>query len=371
MKNQKMFWLVLIFSGLFALSGCGAKDAELEAAGTEKGNGPIPVKIQTVSESKSLERTVNYPAIISGERETNIVAKISGTARGVNFNLGDKVSAGRTLLSIDDTDIRGSKSASGLNSNQIEQASLAVEQAEESYKLAKKNLRIAKDAKDTTKSQLAAAKSQKDLAELQLQSARLTLESAVDSHLIITPLSGVVTQKNVASGGIVSQGEVLAVVSDPADIAVQFFVEENVLSSLKKGEAVVIDNGEGKEWTGTISAISLEADKATKRFLVEVAPEEKEGQILRLGTVTNVKLKTTQTPREARGFLLRLSAITVGQNESFIFIVENGRAKKVPVVISNVNGEMAEVSTDLSNNAQVIVEGNKLLQEGDAVEVQS
>ena len=372
MKNQKAFWLLLLIFGLFTLSGCGKEEPGLEAAGIEKNDGPLPVKIQTIRDSRSLARSITYPAIITGEKETNIVAKLSGTAKSVNFKLGDTVSTGRLLFSIDDTDARGSSSASSLNSNQIEQASLAVRQAEESYKLAKKNLNITEDAKDTTKSQLAAAKSQKKLADLQRQNARLVLESAVDAHQVITPLSGVVTRKNVGSGEIVSAGQVVAVVSDPSDITLQFFVEKNIMASLKTGEAVSINDGEGREWGGTITAISIEADQATRRFLVEVEPEAKRDQALHLGTITNVELKTTQTPQNAKDFLLPLSAITVGQNENYIFIVEDNRAKKISITLSNVNGETAEVaSSDLKEDTAVIIDGNKLVKDGDEVEIQS
>ena len=67
--------------------------------------------------------------------------------------------------------------------------------------------------------------------------------------------------------------------------------------------------------------------------------------------------------------ILPLSTLTIGQNETYLFTAEEGKAKKVSVEILKISGETAEVSAELPPDALGIVEGNKLVQEGEGIEI--
>ena len=64
-----------------------------------------------------------------------------------------------------------------------------------------------------------------------------------------------------------------------------------------------------------------------------------------------------------------LSALTVGQNDTTIFIAADKTAKKVPVTVHKINGETAEISSDHIDAAtQLVFDGGKFLEEGDKIE---
>ena len=59
--------------------------------------------------------------------------------------------------------------------------------------------------------------------------------------------------------------------------------------------------------------------------------------------------------------------ITIGQNNSYIFIDENNIAKKVFITIVKVEGEAAEIKVNLPSEAKIIITNSKILQDGDPV----
>ena len=67
--------------------------------------------------------------------------------------------------------------------------------------------------------------------------------------------------------------------------------------------------------------------------------------------------------------LLPLSALTTGQTATSIFIYDNGIAKKSTVEVAEVIGEYAKIKTDLSPDTIIIVDGNKMLQEGQSIKL--
>lgn len=66
-----------------------------------------------------------------------------------------------------------------------------------------------------------------------------------------------------------------------------------------------------------------------------------------MGTIVSAEFSFEQKPQMEENILLPISAITFGQNENNIFIVENERARRVVVEVSRVVGEMAEIKIDL------------------------
>jgi len=318
----------------------------------------LPVGVQTIAESSTLKKTLLFPGTVMGKDEARITAKSSGTITSVNFDLGKTVAQDQTLVKIDDT---GNNSDAGKNSFQSSQ----IQELEQAVRITKESLALAENNYKKTAS--FANRSARDIAKRQYENAQIALSGALDAHLITAPLSGVVTSKQVSLGDSVSAGDVLATISKTGKLKVQFFVDQQQFSHFSLGLTVnLVDNNE-EAFDAKITSISPSADSATKKFLIEAEPTEK--NTLLSGTIINVSLDIIEQPQKSDAILLPLSSITVGQNESYLFIVENGKAKKVNVAIDNISGEIAEVKLDLPKETRVIISGNKSLKDSDAVEV--
>ena len=217
-------------------------------------------------------------------------------------------------------------------------------------------------------SQQANIKSMLDAADLQYRNALLNLQSIIDIHSVIAPLSGKITQSFVSQGDTVSAGELLATISSGQTMKFQFFVDETVLKNINKDQAVIIKNNDEKEIPGKITSLSSQADALTKRFLVEVTPAGPNANDFSLGTVVNI-LITVEEKSDSNNIILPLSAIAIGQNSNSLFTIDNGQAKEINVAIVKIQGETAEIKTDLPDTAVIITDGNKLIQDGDLVEL--
>jgi RND family efflux transporter MFP subunit len=319
----------------------------------------IDVGVQTVANSQKIFQIKEFPATVTGDQEITIAAKTSGVVTWTSLALGQKVGANQVIAVIDDTGNNLKYGSFVHKSIQVQQAELAVKQAEESYSLAKKN-----DKELKTDASHAA----KDIAELQLKSARLTLKSILDSHEINAPVAGTVIEKMVNTGDAVAIGQPLAVLTSTNKIKIKFFVDESELKTISLNQSVQIVDNEEKILAGKITNISPQADASTRRFPVEIMPSYNSD--LRLGTIVSVIYESSTKPAKTGNLLIPLSAVTVGQNENYIFIIQDGKAQKKLVTVEKITSETAEIQAlDLTPETQIVISGNKLLSDGTSVNI--
>lgn len=244
------------------------------------------------------------------------------------------------------------------NSSQKDQAGFSADLAQNQYE----NLKV------KTNSQIAAARSQMESAQLQYVNAQVSLQNLFDIHSLISPISGTLTRKLVNNGDTVTAGQLIATVSQTDNLKVQFYVESERLVDIVPGLAVKVVSNNNQEYNGVISSVSQQADTTSRRFLVELTLDKKDGLVI--GTVVNVNLALSSSVVDNSGsILLPLSALTIGQNATTVFIYDNGVAKKSTVEVGEVIGEYAKVKTTLSPDSIIIVEGNKMLQEGQSIKL--
>lgn len=316
---------------------------------------PVAITTQSAKDSQVFEKSISYPAILASENQVNLVANSSGTITQLNFDLGKNVYKNQRLATIDSSGTVSGFGENGLRDSQIKSLELAVQVAQQNYKLARDAYR-----KDDTY----ANKKAKEIADINYLSAQSALKGALDGQFITTPISGTVTQKLASLGDSVSFGQTIATVSQLGNLKIQFFADKEELSYFKIGDAITIKEN-NQSISGKISKISPQADETTKRFMIEAIPSD--NRSLLIGSVVTVEFNINYHPANQGGLILPLSAITTGQNESYIFIAKDNQAQKVLVTVEKVFGEMAEIKTILKENDQVIIDGNKLLKEGDTV----
>lgn len=188
MKIKKNKFLFLLLLAPFILTACGTPDV---VDNTEEVL--ASVKVQRVADSRSLDRDLEYPALVTADTEAKLIAKVSGTLSGSNFSIGDKVSVGQSLAKINDVSLNASVS-NGVSSNQVQQAIISTEQAQAAYQLARANYEnlLISSVNDLQQAEIArdqAANSQNNLgvttvesvksAELAYETAKISAEQAL------------------------------------------------------------------------------------------------------------------------------------------------------------------------------------------------
>ncbi|MDR3582886.1 MAG: efflux RND transporter periplasmic adaptor subunit [Candidatus Pacebacteria bacterium] len=368
--------LILIFFLVYRFS----KKAPTETQSQSRA--PLDITFQTAANSHDFKETLTYPATVASDQEITVTAKAAGNASEVPFSLGDQVSAGSLLARIDDTGNTLGQGYEDFQSSQVQETQFSKEQAAEQLSLDKKNYKDLKKAYDqeqnnstlaktVSKAQVDAAQKQIDIDNLKLSGLRVSLKSTLDDHIITSPIAGFIIGKSVSVGDSVNVGQTLATISQTKNVKLQFFVDPDHLAEFPQGQIVSVVSDGGQNITASVKNISPVADPATKRFLLEAYPQSQipVGPLLAPGTLATVTLETTRHPSVSGDFLLPLSAITVGQNNSYLFIDSDGKAKKIDAAIVSVEGEAAEIKADIPSNAKIILNGSRLVQDGDPVNI--
>ncbi len=356
-KAKKINLTLLIISVAIIFAAAFWFSRKESASAEDKTVKPLSVTVQSVAGSASLVQKIQYPAVTAGDQEVNLTAQTSGTITKLNFDLGSKVYQNMQLAKIDSIGNFGGFGENNLQNSSIQALEMGVKSAEESYKIAKDKYK---------EDDSYANKKGKSIAKISLEMAEANLAGALDTRLAVSPISGTIIERFVSQGDSVAVGQKLATISKTGLTKVKFFVDKEELSNLKAGMPIVI-NEDGNEISGTISRISPQADPTTRRFLVEAKPTGKTPLVL--GSVINVSIEITKNPISGGNIILPLSAISIGQNESYIFIAENNKSKKINIEITKVIGEYAEIKVTLPSDAQIIIDGSKLVKNEDAITI--
>lgn len=245
------------------------------------------------------------------------------------------------------------------NKSQKDQASFSVSLAENQYE----NLKV------KLNSQVLAAKTQMDSAQLQYNNASLALQGLYDTRSIVSPIDGKVFQKLFSNGDTVSAGQLVVVVGQSDGIKLKFFVEaENIIFINPNQEVKAVDNN-GREYRGTVTSISAQAEPVSKRFQVEASFNDADNLPL-LGTVVSVHLSLNKNAvLSDDSIFLPLSSLEIGQNGTYVLLFNDGKVNKVSATVDSVLGEIAKVKVEAPAESLIIISGNKFLNEGDLVEI--
>lgn len=330
------------------------KNSESQTSETTPTPNPLPVQTLSITEAKTSSSERSFPATISTEGEATVTAEVSGTIIADAVSLGSWVGIGKILYKIDE---RGGSihPETGFESTALLQAKLALKNAEESYNQAKRDY-----AKNESQAMKTARDIQKNLRDIALSNYNALL----DKYTIKSPLSGIVTMKSSTLGESVTPGTVLATIGVGKKIA-RFYVPTNDLSLFSAGQSVSL-LANNASIPGAISHISPVADSMSKRFLIEVTSTDKTFQTLPSETIVTLTITLTRAVQKNTA-LIPLSALSQEQNGSFVFVVNDNRAKRQEIHIEAIYGETVEISGDFDANTQFIVTNAKRLSDGSAI----
>ena len=339
-------------------------------------NAAIPVAVAVVKEgsiSDELSLTGNIEAI----SDVDLYSKIAGRLEELGKDVGDKVGKGEVLARIDDREIEA-------RLNQAK-AELAVAKAE--LKKAMADLHKAKKDKDRAlrlyergveseylfdqadtayKSALASH----ELAESNVWKMEAYLEQArilMDEATIESPIEGVVAQRYVDAGDMISlTTAILKIVNvDTVDVVVS--VPEVKISSIKVGSPVNIkvDAYPSESFTGKVARISPWVDLHTRTSKVEVSIENPK-HYLKPGMFARVTIEL-QHRRDVP--LIPKDAVLLIGGDSAVFVVDGDVARLRKVRTGLERGNLVEVVEGIERGQRIIVRGQSVASDGKRVEV--
>lgn len=361
MKN-----LILILTAVF-IASCGGKstDKKVELEELKKQRVEINSKIAALEAEVGVSKTAedvknvgilevqessfsNYLEVqgrIDAEDNVQVNPETQGVVTAVYAAVGQNVSRGQVLAQIDDKVLRQNMSEL---QTQLQLATTLFER--------QKNLW---DQKIGTEVQYLNAKTQKEAAERRIA----TLGSQVAMYKIKAPISGTVDAMDLKVGSVASPGMSSIRIINASKLKAKAQVAESYAGRVSQGDNVLVILPDLPDTIRTkISFASKTIDPVSRSFNVEIKlPSNTRYRPNMLSILKIVDYKND------RALVVPVNAIQKAEGGDYLFISENGKAKRVNIQAGKISEGKAEILTGIKAGDKVVIAGTDGLSEGDII----
>ena len=204
-------------------------------------------------------------------------------------------------------------------------------------------------------------------AEIALRLAQTDValaELALENRTIVAPISGRVGLSDVNVGDQLSGGDSIVTIDDSTTLLATFEVPERSIGLLAKGKPVSVSTPTyvGRIFEGSITAFDSRLDSITRSATVEAEIDNSEGLLLP-GMTFATRMSEQSDPLP----VVQSTAITWNRAGAGVWIVEDGKANRVPVAIRYRDGDRVWIETDAAVGAPIVTEGASKLRNGSQV----
>lgn len=214
---------------------------------------------------------VNESAVgtISPVQKVRVGSKLLARVATMNVaRAGERVEAGQVLVTLDSQDLEArvlqAEAAHEAATARLSQAKVDLERVR---RLFEKRVE-SKDSLDKAQTAVRTAQADANRVGQTVEHARAQLKYAT----IRAPITGVVIDKEVEQGDLVSPGQVLVVLYDPARMQLVARVREGLAAGLEEGKTVSVRiDALDLDCAGRIDQIVPEAESASRVFEVKVS----------------------------------------------------------------------------------------------------
>jgi len=343
-RTTTLIVAVLLFS-----AGCGKVPADASATA-----GPAPVSVGPEAITVISVSTLNSGPAISGslaaEKTASIRSEVSGAVVAVLADPGARVTKGAPLARVDDTVLREAwLSAKSAVTQALLAADIAHREAGRSEKLLAAGA-IADNALESAKRNDLAAQAALEDAKSRLASAQKNLDNTV----IKAPYDGVVSERQVNAGDIVSPGSPLFTLVDPGTMRLEGAVPADQLGLVHVGSPVkfVVTGYPGRDFTGTVTNVFPSADPMTRQVRLYVRiPNSGNGLVAGLYATGRVASSTRQ------GLTVPAAAIDQRGVKPLVTRLKNGKAEVVEVSLGmrDEGSDVVEIKSGLAAGDTLLI----------------
>ena len=292
----------------------------------------------TVLQPREIEREIAVSTNLQGYLTVNVAPSVTGKIQHIFVEVGDKVAQGQSLVTMDETQYKTTK---------ISLANLETE----------KN-RIAQPLKTGS-----ATQQQYDQIETQYNSTKEQLDFLKINTYNKAPFAGVISAKNYEDGELYS-GQPIVVLTQIDKLKALVAIPESYFPKFKEGMKLTLTSEiyPDQVFPATVEVVYPTIDATSHTFQVKIViPNQK--KLLRPGmyVTTSVglgKANVITAPYQAVEKL-------VGANDRYVFLNENGRAKRVSVELGQrFDQEIEIIAPEIVPGVEMVTTGQHKLVDG-------
>jgi len=336
MKRMKLV-SILVCAFAIGLISC-SKTAKTDAKAVE-----IPIVKLQPSTEREVEQSYELTASVQPQDKNSIAPSAPGRIRQILVEVGQHVVKGQKIVQMDVANLSNLEA-------QVDNYKKSYKRIQELYNVG--------------------GASQQDLenVKIQLDVAQTNLKNLNENTFLLSPINGVVTERNYDSGDMYSAQRPVLVVMNINPVKLVLNVSESYYAQVKVGMPVKInfDVIGNDKFPGKVSLIYPTIDDHTRTFAVEVKVSNNNNKI-RPGMFGRVKLEFPKVKR----ILVPDKAIVkqAGSGAKYVFIYIDGKVQYKQVEIGRRVDDEYEILSGINAGEQVVIAGQSNLVDGTSVNV--
>jgi HlyD family secretion protein len=365
----------LILSSSLFIVACGSSSTTAEAAPETTAPEAAIVDVPVVKASiGTIESSLEISGALAPRSRVAVKSKLPGTIDRMHVDIGDAVSMGQTIATIDrreiDAQVDSVTAAVAVATAALETAEASLANAELEHDRAK-NLfdkgALPRQRLDGAQTAHRAAVAQRNLATANLAQANAALRRAKEVQrdtTVTSPVTGYVVERNYDSGAIPGDKPIV-VVADLRELKLEAGVSEFEAGRLRTGmKAIVsVQAKPGESFVGQLAAIAPEVDERNRHFKIDVRVPNS-GRTLLSGMYASARIVEATT---ANAILVPKDAITTRDGKRIVQKVQGDTVTSIEITEGLSDGTRVQIVKGLSAGDTVLADARKQLAPGTKV----
>jgi RND family efflux transporter MFP subunit len=353
---------------LFVLAGCGA---HVEGKSTDAGDAEAGAALQTAQEvlipvQTALPGRLDISAYfettsrVIAQNRVEVVSKGTGQCLEMYVEVGDRVEAGEVLAELDSLELQA----------QIRQTQVNLAQQKSHMDLAKRSFEEGLGPEvEYTNAKFAY---ESTMAMLDLQKVQLGHQT------IRAPISGIVTQRTLQPGMLVSTGMPTFSIVDPDSYILPINLPEKELARISIGQVarVSIDSRQGDVFDARVQRINPAVDPQSGTVVVTLEFDAETRAVLRESAFARIRL-VMETHADA--LVVPKDTLVEENSRKYLMVVEEQAdgagadprliARRVEVQTGLEDADHVEIVSGIDDQSQIVTLGQHTLKPDSAVVV--
>ncbi len=333
---------LIAFATAFLLSSCGQNDNTPSTEGQNKQT--VPVVSVVTAQAEDVDITSTFTSNIEPFATNNIVSQTAGRIVSIMAEVGQKVSKGQLLATMDDVNL--AKVRMQYVNDSTEFARLT-----ELYNIG------------------AVSQADFDMSKLALNITKKTYNNLLENTYLRSPINGVVTARNYDKGDMYNMATPIFVVEQIQPVKMLVNISESLFTQVSKGIEfdITVDAYPNEVFKGKVDLIYPTVSSTTHTFPVEVICQNSD-QRLRPGMFARV------TGSFGTNHHVVVPDIAVvkqqGSGEHFIYLVNaDNTVTYTKVELGRRLGNRYEITSGIKEGDKIVIEGQVRLKNGISVTV--
>lgn len=341
-KNIKLYTmkklLSLIIIGLLFIPACTQTETVNEESSEKK---VVTVKVETI-EKKFVDQRIEFTGNIEPLVKNNISSSAAQRIEKIYVEIGSRVKKGQLLVAMENLNYAQARI-------QLENLKADLARTEALFKAG------------------GISEQQYNQILTQVKVSEESITNLNNNTKLLSPIDGVVTQKNFDNGDLAT-GQPILVVMQMQPVKILINISEEFFPVVKIGTPakIKLDIYPDKEFPAKVSLIHPVIDASTRSFQAEVRIDNP-SLLMRPGMIARASVDFGS--REKIVVPDRAVIKQAGTNDKYVYVINGDRVVYTKVELGRRVGSIYEVISGLEAGQQVVIAGQTTLMDNSKVEI--